>query len=259
MRKKMLFVSLFTALAMALLTACGADEPKPPVTGDITEKNVSQVRALLEEAGLSNTDVFETWVKESASDAAGGGSGSGGFSDANCRMTVMLLAGDLIRYDSLEESYNGSYLMFDTDAIENDDRYAALKSREGLFTTMFGEMPIPESGFADALPQKWGGHGIRVESDKCAVISIVFKAYDQEEAFVGHTGLLIDCRGSKAVNADYVFVEKLAFGDPFRITEVKDEDELLALLSARPDYTVEDGEPAPVAYKNTERIGELKQ
>jgi hypothetical protein len=56
-----------------------------------------------------------------------------------------------------------------------------------------------------------------------------------------------------------LFVEKIAFGDPFKITLFNDENDLIEMLSERPDYTSEEGDHAPVVYKNGERIGELKR
>jgi hypothetical protein len=214
---------------------------------------------ILNEAGLSNVDVFEKWVKDSASAASEETSEVSGFNDADCRMTVMLLAGDQIKFDSVEEDYGGTYLMFDVDAIENNDEYSVLKDKKQLFTTMFGEMAISKNGFAETLPENWSKHGINVESDKCSVISILFKAYEEEAAFVGHTGILIDCRNIESVDSNYLFVEKIAFGDPFKITLFKDENDLIEMLSERPDYTSEEGDPAPVVYKNGEIIGELKR
>jgi len=245
-------------LVLTALAACSSGKGKPLESGDITKENVSQVCEILNEAGLSNVDVFEKWVKGSASGASENDSEVSGFNDADCRMTVMLLAGDLIKYDSVEEDYNGTYLMFDMDAIENKDEYSILKEKKQLFTTMFGEMAISKNGFAETLPENWSKHGINVESDKCSVISILFKAYEEEAAFVGHTGILIDCRDIESVDSNYLFVEKNAFGDPFKITLVKDENDLIEMLSERPDYTSEEGDPAPVVYKNGERIGELK-
>ena len=249
-------------LVLTALAACSSGKGKPLESGDITKENVSQVCEILNEAGLSNVDVFEKWVKDSASGASEKASEMSGFTDADCRMTVMLLAGELIKYDSVEEDYNGTYLMFDMDAIENKDEYSILKEKKQLFTTMFGEMAISKNGFAETLPENWSKHGINVESDKCSVISILFKAYEEyeeEAAFVGHTGILIDCRDIKSVDSDYLFVEKIAFGDPFKIILVKDESELVKMLSERSDYTTEEGDPAPVVYKNGEIIGELKR
>ena len=228
-------------LMITALVACDSEKGKLLESGDITKENISQVCEILNEAGLSNVDVFEKWVKESASGASEKASEMSGFTDADCRMTVMLLVGELIKYDSVEEDYNGTYLMFDMDAIENKDEYSILKEKKQLFTTMFGEMAISKNGFAETLPENWSKHGINVESDKCSVISILFKAYEEEAAFVG------------------LFVEKIAFGDPFKITLFNDENDLIEMLSERPDYTSEEGDPAPVVYKNGERIGELKR
>ena len=219
-------------------------------SGDITGDNVAEVCKILKEAGLSNLDVFETWVRtmppeDSESDS------STGFSDADCRMTVMLLAGDSIRFNSVEKEYKGSYLMFDVDAIENNETFEILRDKEDLFTTLFGEMPISESSFADTLPDNWSKHGISFDNEKCSIISILCKTIETDEAFVGHTGILIDS-GSK-----YVFVEKIAFNDKFKITVTDSEEELISVLSQRPEYRPEDGDPATVIYKNTEKIGEI--
>lgn len=254
MSRKSIVLSLLMVLVLTALAACSSGKGKPLESGDITKENVLQVCEILNEAGLSNVDVFEKWVKDSASGASEKASEMSGFTDADCRMTVMLLAGELIKYDSVEEDYNGTYLMFDMDAIENKDEYSILKEKKQLFTTMFGEMAISNNGFAETLPENWSKHGINVESDKCSVISILFKAYEEEAAFVGHTGILIDCRNIESVDSNYLFVEKIAFGDPFKITLFKDENDLIEMLSERSDYTSEEGDPAPVVYKNGERI-----
>ena len=259
MSRKTIVLSLFMVLMITALVACNSEKGKLLESGDITKENISQVCEILNEAGLSNVDVFEKWVKESASGASEKASEVSGFNDADCRMTVMLLAGDQIKFDSVEEDYGGTYLMFDVDAIENNDEYSVLKDKKQLFTTMFGEMAISKNGFAETLHENWSKHGINVESDKCSVISILFKAYEEEAAFVGHTGILIDCRNIESVDSNYLFVEKIAFGDPFKITLFNDENDLIEMLSERPDYTSEEGDPAPVVYKNGERIGELKR
>ena len=185
MSRKSIVLSLLMVLVLTALAACSSGKGKPLESGDITKENVSQVCEILNEAGLSNVDVFEKWVKDSASGASEKASEMSGFTDADCRMTVMLLAGELIKYDSVEEDYNGTYLMFDMDAIENNDVYSVLKDKKQLFTTMFGEMAISKNGFAETLHENWSKHGINVESDKCSVISILFKAYEEEAAFVG--------------------------------------------------------------------------
>ena len=46
-------------LVLTALAACSSGKGKPLESGDITKENVSQVCEILNEAGLSNVDVFE--------------------------------------------------------------------------------------------------------------------------------------------------------------------------------------------------------
>ena len=226
-------------------------------TEDITVDNISEVINILKSAGLTNADVLEKWVTDTSNNNEN--TGESGFSDADCRMTVMLLAGDAISYDSVNDRYDGDYLMFDIDAIENKEEYSMLRDKEKLFTTMFGETPYSGGGFADALPDNWKKHGIVFNNDKCSIISIAFKTYDNDEAYVGHTGILIDCQDIADADAKYVFIEKIAFGDPFKVTKLNEKSDLIEMLSERSDYTVEEGDPAPAVYENDKLIGELKR
>ena len=41
--------------------------------------------------------------------------------------------------ESKEDSYEGTYLMFDTEAIDNVDRYESIKENKNMFTTLYGE------------------------------------------------------------------------------------------------------------------------
>lgn len=227
------------------------------ITENITENNLALVCDALRSGGISNVDVFEQWVKDGLKGNSDNSDVSG-FSDADCRMTVMLLAGDSIHYDSVKENYDGTYLMFDVEAIDNQEAYRILKEKRNLFTTLFGEMPVSANSFADSFPDNIKKYGIEFKGEGFSVISILFKAYGEELAFVGHTGILVDCRNNDKVDANYMFVEKIAFGDPYTVTLVNDESELIEVLSQRADYSVEEGEPAPVVYKDAEIIGELR-
>lgn len=257
MKKRLWLMSLFTLLA-AGLAACWSGGSKALKTVDITPENLSQLCEILKESGLSHVDVFEKWVRASSEKKPQSPSERGGFSDANCRMTVMLLAGDKIQADSLEENYRGDYMMFDLEAIENISEYRVLKDKEKLLTTLFGEMPISKSRFAHTLPDQWNKHKIEVKSDRYSIISVLFKVYGKNEAFVGHTGILINCRDKPSFDGNYLFLEKIAFGEPFKITWLKEENELVNLLSKRSDYMGEKGDPPPVVYKNMEILGILK-
>ena len=247
---KHLLVLTGIIISIALLTACSASSHALK-TGDITDENLSTVCSVLEEHGLHNVSTFKKWVEDT--DSKGEQEDNDGFSDADCRMTVMLLAGDDIEYENVEESYDGTYLMFDMDVIDNNKLYGVLKEKQQLFTTLFGEMKIPEGGFDRVFTDNLKKHGIRFSGSGYSVISILFKAYQMPDAFVGHTGIRVP------YGSGYMFIEKIAFSDPYRVTIVKDEEELLSVLSERPEYTVEPGEPAPLVYRDDEVIESLNK
>ena len=70
---------------------------------------------------------------------------------------------------------------------------------------------------------------------------------------------MIDTRDIEGAEANYLFIEKLAFGEPFKVTKLNDKEELIPLFSQRADYTVEKDEPAPMVYENDKILGELKR
>ena len=222
------------------------------VNGEITKENLAAVSEALKAAGLSRVDLFEDWVTAYANGIPEDTETSG-FADPDCRMTVMLLAGESIRYKEVEKEYKGTYLMFDMDAIENQEEYRVLKEQASLFATLFGEHPISKRGFSETFPDTWKRCGISFDNDKASIISIVFQTMEGTEAYVGHTGILVP------YGDGYLFVEKLAFSEPYQVTKVGDAGELIDIFSARPDYQTEAEEPAPLVYENAALIGELNK
>jgi hypothetical protein len=55
-----------------------------------------------------------------------------------------------------------------------------------------------------------------------------------------------------------MFVEKLAFEQPYQATKAKDMDQLLDILARRPEYFGEEGEAGPFVYRNGEYLCELQ-
>ena len=153
-----------------------------------------------------------------------------------------------------EDHYEGTYLMFDTEAIDNVDRYEILKENKDMFTTLYGEKSVtddrhPESAFCDS----WKEYGFQIDNDRISLLSIVIYDPYSDAVFVGHTGILIK------YSDYYLFVEKIAFEQPYQATKVQTIDELLDILSLRPEYFGEEGEPGPFVYHNGDYIGTLKR
>lgn len=250
-------------LMVMMLAACGGSEdieivPKKALTyGDISNENLPAVCDVLKEAGLENVDTFEKWVKtyNSVADKI---KGKEGFADADCRMTAMLLMGDEVEFRTVLDEYEGDILMFDLDVIENSKTYSILKSKEKRLFTLFGEMPISIKGhFQRAYPENLAKHGIVFGGQGYQLISVLYRTDSEEEAFVGHTGLLIDCSDIPSVDSNYVFVEKLAFTEPYRVTQINSDSDILAMLAERPELQASKGEPKPRVYRNGDFIGEL--
>ena len=116
----------------------------PAVTNMAGSKTSAEVCDDLATAGLSNVVTFSDWVLDfagSAGDDAGladkwmqpganspdlaacanGWEKHHDYSDADCRMTAMLLLDGLITAENTASDYTGTYLMFVLDAIENAD------------------------------------------------------------------------------------------------------------------------------------------
>ena len=231
----------------------------------------------LDAAGASHVDLFQEWVVDFA-DSAGknakledawsdpakmkadivkcmdGWEQNHDYSDADCRMTAFLLLDGMLCSESTESNYTGTYLMFDTEAIDNVDRYEIIKKNRDMFTTLYGEKRVtdgnpPETVFSDS----WKYHGFQINSDRISLLSIVIYDPYSEVVFVGHTGILIK------YSDYYLFVEKLAFEQPYQATKVHTVDELLNIMSLRAEYFGEEGEAGPFVYNNGEYIGTLKK
>ena len=259
--KKIITLLCCMLAVLIVLAAAAVKQSKRNIYGSeadtaITESMLPKVSEVLRQAELSNVDLFETWVYEFHENK---NTTASAYSDSDCRMTAMLLADDQISCNDAEE-YTGDYLMIDVDKIKNEEAYLFIRDNLNVFTTLFGETEIPKSGIKDALPENWKKHGIKFYNDTCSLVSVVIKSIDRDEAFVGHTGILIDCSDMQDVyvKTKYLFVEKLAFNEAFHATQIEKPEELLELFDSREEYKAEGNEPNTVVYLNDEYLGELK-
>ena len=273
-------LSAVIVISSMMLGACAKtvqNQEIPAATYMGGNDTITGVCKDLDSAGASHVDTFQEWVADFA-DSAGknaqlqdawsdpeelkadvgrcmdGWEQNHDYSDADCRMTAFLLLDGILREESTEENYEGTYLMFDTEAIDNVDRYSILKEKRDMFTTLYGEKSVtddkhPEAAFSDS----WKKYGFTVDSDRISLLSIVIHDPYSDVVFVGHTGILIKYSDS------YLFVEKIAFEQPYQATKVHTMDELLSILSLRPEYFGEEGEAGPFVYNNGEYVGTLKK
>lgn len=268
---------VFLSMLLCACTEASRNQELPAATYMGGKDTIAGICEELESAGASYVDTFREWTTDFA-DTAGKNAGledswsdpgkmkadigkcmdgweqNHDYSDADCRMTAFLLLDGVLRAESTEDSYEGTYLMFDTEAIDNVDRYESIKENKNMFTTLYGEKSVtdgshPENIFSDS----WKHYGFQVDSDRLSLLSIgIYDPYS-DVVFVGHTGVLIK------YSDYYLFIEKIAFEQPYQATRVHNMDELLDIMSLRPEYFGEEGEAGPFVYCNGEYLGTLKK
>lgn len=268
---------VFLSMLLCACTEASQNQELPAATYMGGKDTIAGICEELESAGASHVDTFREWTTDFA-DTAGKNAGledswsdpgkmkadigkcmdgweqNHDYSDADCRMTAFLLLDGVLRAESTEGSYEGTYLMFDTEAIDNADRYESIKANKNMFTTLYGEKNVtdgsrPENTFSDS----WKHYGFQVDSDRLSLLSIVIYDPYSDVVFVGHTGVLIK------YSDYYLFIEKIAFEQPYQATKVHNMDELLDIMSLRPEYFGEEGEAGPFVYCNGEYLGTLKK
>ncbi len=284
--KKIIVLLLIICLTLSALSGCSADNVDdttdaravmPAVTNMAGSQTSAEVCDDLNAAGLSNVVTFNDWVLDFAGSAGDGAKLSDkwmqpgantpdlaacadgwekqhDFSDADCRMTAMLLLDGIITAEKTDSDYTGTYLMFDVDAIESADRYEVIRKNLDLFTTLFGDRtPGENEDPSEVFGNIWSEYGFSISNENVSLVSIVVYDPDFNQTFTGHTGILV-----KLADDIYLFVEKLAFEQPYQATLVSDTDQLFSLLANRSEYYGGEGDPGPYVYLNGDCLGELK-
>ena len=257
---------VFLSMLLCACTEASQNQEMPAATYMGGKDTIAGICEELESAGASHVDTFREWTTDFA-DTAGKNAGledswsdpgkmkadigkcmdgweqNHDYSDADCRMTAFLLLDGVLRAESTEDSYEGTYLMFDTEAIDNVDRYESIKENKNMFTTLYGEKSVTDGGHPEnTFSDSWKHYGFQVDSDRLSLLSIVIYDPYSDVVFVGHTGVLIK------YSDYYLFIEKIAFEQPYQATRVHNMDELLDIMSLRPEYFGEEGEAGPFVY-----------
>ena len=196
---------IFIIVCYIALTGCGKkEEIKTDVDLPISKANnlvslddYNNIEKILKTANLDNIDTFKSWVldfnKEECNDCgllkewtnykkieykesllANHWEEFHEESDADCRMTsFLLISNHLETSNTIKE--NGSYLMFDIDAIDNVEKYSILKENKEKFITLFNEIDVEglaKDEVKKAYSKKWEEFGIKLNNDKSNFIII---------------------------------------------------------------------------------------
>ena len=242
----------------------------------INAKDKEELRKVFEENKISNIDLFFKWLDDfnkeedmgcglktwdktenfiyNDANCANRFEKNHSMSDGDCRITSYALMQNLININTIENEY-GTYLMFDMDVIENNKDYEVIKERYLDFINVFNEMDVSKinkDDYKDVFPNKLKSHDFRIEDGNVSLISVVLNDSDFDLLFIGHAGILIDLKDK------YLFIEKIAFEQPYQLSVLKSKDELITLFKNRSSYFGDNNSKGPFIYENDQLIYEYK-
>lgn len=279
--KKSIILCILLMIVFLTLTGCRKEEkikvdidlPMSKANNLVNHDDYNSIEKILKSVNLDNINIFKSWVSDfnsgeckdcglltewtdykkieyKESSLANHWEEAHTESDADCRMTSFLLISNHLKTSNTIKK-NGSYLMFDIDAIDNVEKYSILKESKERFITLFNEIDVNglnKDEIKDVYSKKWKEYGITLNNDKVSLINVVMYDNYDNIVFVGHSGLLIE------LDDKILFIEKIAFEQPYQVTVLKDRNELKEMLFARKSYFEDDTEEGPFIYENDKLI-----
>ena len=241
-------------------------------TNLVDVKDREEIIKILKENDIANVDLLSSWLddfnkeedmecglknwSDTSSFAYNDGKCADRYeknhelSDGNCRLTAFTLMHNRLSFSNKKSDY-GPYLMFDIDVLENNDSYSFVKERMEEFISLYDEINVDfiadenlDQVFIDTLNER----GISFRDDKVKLISLVIHDDYDKVLFVGHTGILVELDGK------YLFIEKIAFEQPYQVSVLNSKDDLINMFKNRPSYFSNEDEIGPFLYENNKLI-----
>ena len=185
---------------------------------------------------------------------------SSNFLGLNCRITAFTLMKDFITVENpLEKS--SEMLFMDIDSLKNMPFKLFSELEKNKFLSLFTEIQtVPTKDVSvhiKNVQKSWKERGIKFDNkSEISLISVFFHFnYSPEEniLFIGHVGILVPEKSGK-----FIFVEKLAFQQPYQVLKFNNRTELNDYLMNK--YDTEWGQPAakPFIMENDKLLKEYR-
>lgn len=239
-------------------------------TNLVSDEDKEEVKKLMVDANLSNTDTFINWVSDfnqtmkedvglvskwtPVSDqsykveemAASWDTTHEEMGDSNGRLAAYLLMQN--RITAKEHADYGNNLMMDMDQLEGESMYEVIKDDLYKFSAVFDEVDIKgiktEEEFAKAYPNVWKERQVSFASDQVSLINVVTEDPYDQVANITHSGVLIKEDG-------YVlFIEKIAATEPYQVMRFASVEDLATYLTTERVFQADDQNFAPVVLEN---------
>ncbi|MFC2467077.1 MAG: DUF4300 family protein [Capnocytophaga endodontalis] len=180
------------------------------------------------------------------------------FQGYNCRLTSFTLLRDLITFPADKKfatKEEDEVLFIDRESLHNTPKKFFTPEEENNFFTLFTEVPTTNTKDINtqlqAMQQAWKERGIkfRYKNDptKASLISAVFHSQitpEENTLFVGHVGVLVPFEGK------LLFIEKLAFQEPYQAIKFANRTQLSDYLMNRYDVEWEQPNAIPFIMEN---------
>ena len=180
------------------------------------------------------------------------------FQGYNCRLTSFTLLRDLIAFPTDKKfatKEEDEVLFIDRESLNNTPKKFFTPEEEKNFFTLFTEVPTTNTKDVNthlqAMQQAWKERGIdfRYKNDptKASLISAVFHSQitpEENTLFVGHVGVLVPFEGK------LLFIEKLAFQEPYQAIKFANRTQLSDYLMNRYDVEWEQPNAIPFIMEN---------
>lgn len=269
--KKLLKAAALLALAVVLFTGCaGSGKPTGPGEGTVEYSNLTDEasRNLLEEAlgeaGVQeervqslmtrvdrfNADVKAEWLTKGFEKAPAAftkydpyamqdewTAQNGTFPGYNCRITAFGLLGDRITVaPDVPASQGEDFLFLDLETLKQDGAVLCGESQAkfcALFAPVTAADSVKTEDQVQALQKGWSQRGIGFSEGKARLITVIFHDRFSDDAgtlSVGHTGVLLPGK-----DGGLLFIEKVAFQEPYRLVKFRDRQALSDYLMEKYD------------------------
>lgn len=173
------------------------------------------------------------------------------FNGYNCRITAFELFGDFVDIKDGAE-IRDSELFMDFESLEVEQSAFFYENDMQRFSQLFSIVPTDNTKDINVHYQNvvddFNSRGIGFKSGDISLVTVWFHnqwSADENELFVGHTGVLVEKDGK------LVFVEKLAFQEPYQAIILDDRQELVDYLMAKYDTAWGQETASPFVMENT--------
>lgn len=170
----------------------------------------------------------------------------------NCRITAYSLLADFIQVDSNAEKRD-EYLVFDLLALDMDPAVFRNEQERDSFRVLFSSIPTDYTQDVNVhvknIQEDWKERGISFKSkDGISMISVFLHDQldeNESELIIGHVGVLLE-----QANGELLFIEKVAFQEPYQVVRLADRTEVNDYLMGKYDISYGQETANPIIFEN---------